>query len=233
MKEGMPHSTNGNEDEPKLSERQLKLIKKGHTIERASQPFLNCQRERGHTNATREECFKPGEWFIDAFSYCPEHMEEVLGILEEQDEYQEKRKREIARIVGERSKLTDEESAVEQLILEEYRKARKEPMLGDYYFEEIQRVRAGDPRMLLPDVLKKLYQEIEEELQQASNESKGAEDMAEKERAERDLLIEWWGYRLYLDKVLITRKIFPARTLGEVIGLLYREAELEQSEKEE
>ena len=160
-------------------------------------------------------------------------MEELLGILEEQDEYQEKRKREIARIVGERSKLTDEESAVEQLILEEYRKTRKEPMLGDYYFEEIQRVRAGDPRMLLPDVLKKLYQEIEEELQQASNESKGAEDMAEKERAERDLLIEWWGYRLYLDKVLITRKIFPARTLGEVIGLLYREAELEQSEKEE
>ena len=106
-------------------------------------------------------------------------------------------------------------------------------MLGDYYFEEIQRVRAGDPRMLLPDVLKKLYQEIEEELQQASNESKGAEDMAEKERAERDLLIEWWGYRLYLEKVSVTRKIFPARTLGEVIGLLYREAELEQSEKEE
>lgn len=53
--------------------------------------------------------------------------------------------------------LTEDERAMQRLIIEKYKKS------GRVYMEEAQRVREADPKMPLGEVVKKLYEEIEAE----------------------------------------------------------------------
>lgn len=53
--------------------------------------------------------------------------------------------------------LTEDERAMQRLILDEYKKERR------VYMKEVQRVREADPKMSLGEAVKKLYEEIEEE----------------------------------------------------------------------
>ncbi len=53
--------------------------------------------------------------------------------------------------------LSEDERAMQRLILDEYKKD------GRVYLKEVQRIRESDSKMPLGEVVKKLYEEIEEE----------------------------------------------------------------------
>ncbi len=147
------------------------LRKKGYRIEKMSLS------ETGPIQC--ETCMKEGHfdfydeaWFIEGNAFCQEHKEGALKKLEEADKkaQEEKTKRENAPLTYLRPDnlleaiglkgikgLTEDERAMQRLILEVYLKE------GKVYLKEVQRVRATEPKMPLGEVVKKLYEEIEKE----------------------------------------------------------------------